>query len=70
MRKLNNYTCLGLFINGIWLFSQRSISVPEFISGLCAGIGITLIFIGAYAENNDISKLNNFKRKIFKTEKV
>lgn len=66
MKKLNNYICIGLFFNGLWIVSNRFIVLPEFINGLCAGIGLGFMFLGIYAENHDISKLRNYKKAIFR----
>ncbi|GFP75354.1 hypothetical protein [Clostridium fungisolvens] len=66
MRKLNNYLCVGLLINGIWLISSHFNLLPDFIEGLCVGAGLSLILMGLYAENHDISKLKNYKRTLLK----
>jgi hypothetical protein len=65
MRKLNNYTCLGLLLNGLWLFSIPFNLLPDFIEGLCVGLGLTFIFVGLYAEKHNISKLKNYKKALF-----
>lgn len=62
----NKYLFLGLLFNGVWLFSKHIFSLPEFINGLLAGLAITLMLFGAYAENHDVSKIKNFKRNLFK----
>lgn len=64
MKKFNNYINFGLLFNGIFLFGNCTNLLPEFIKGLCVGLGLILIFIGIYSENNDISKLRAYKKSI------
>lgn len=64
MNKFNNYTNLGLVFNGVFLFGNYTNLLPEFIKGLCVGLGLILIFIGIYSENHDISKLRSYKKGI------
>lgn len=64
MKKFNNYTNLGLLFNGVFLFGNYTNLLPEFIKGLCVGLGLILIFIGIYSENHDISKLRSYKKGI------
>ena len=66
MKKFNNYIKFGFLFNSIFLFGNCTNLLPEFISGLCAGLGLTLIFIGMYSEKHDISKLRNYKKKVSK----
>lgn len=65
MKKFNNYISLGLLFNGIFLFGNITNLLPEFIKGFCVGLSFTLIFIGLYAENHDISNLRNYKKTLF-----
>ena len=65
MKKLNNYVCFGLLFNGIGLISSRFNLLPDFIEGLCVGVGLTFILIGMYAENHDISVLKKYKKTLF-----
>ncbi|GLC29082.1 hypothetical protein bsdE14_04920 [Clostridium omnivorum] len=65
MKKLNNYICLGLLFNSIFLFSNEFKLFPEFIKGLFAGLGIALILIGVYSERHDLSRLRNYKKSLF-----
>lgn len=62
MKKFNNYTNFGLLFNGVFLFGNYTNLLPEFINGLCVGLGLILIFIGMYSENHDISKLRSYKK--------
>lgn len=64
MKKFNNYINFGLLFNGIFLMGNYTNLLPEFIKGLCVGLGLTLIFIGMYSEKHDISKLKNYKKDI------
>ena len=64
MKKLNNYICWGLFFNGLFILGNKFDLFPEFIKGLFAGLGITLILLGIYSENHDISKLKSYKKDI------
>lgn len=66
MKKINNYFELGLFFNGIWILSNSFNLLPSFIEGLCCGVGLTLILIGMYAQNHDISKLRVYKKRLLK----
>ena len=66
MKKFNNYINLGLFFNGIFLLGNGLNFLPEFIKGLCCGLGITLILIGMYSEKHDISKIRSLKRNVLK----
>lgn len=65
MKKFNNYINFGLLFNGIFLFSNCFNLLPELIKGLCVGLGFTLILIGIYSENHDISQLKNYKKTLF-----
>lgn len=64
MKKFNNYTNFGLLFNGIFLLGNHTNLLPEFLKGLCVGLGLILIFIGMYSENHDISKLRSCKKDI------
>ncbi|HHD2753906.1 TPA: hypothetical protein ACOTG0_002728 [Clostridium perfringens] len=64
MKKLNNYISLGLLFNGIFLLGNCTNLLPEFIKGLCVGLGFILIFIGIYSESHQISKLKTYKKNI------
>ncbi|MDZ4992329.1 hypothetical protein GNF80_04990 [Clostridium perfringens] len=64
MKKFNNYISLGLLFNSIFLLGNCTNLLPEFIKGLCVGLGFILIFIGIYSENHNISKLKNYKKNI------
>lgn len=65
MKKCNNYIKFGLLFNGLFLLGNHTNLFPEFIKGLCAGLGLVLILIGMYSENHDISKLRDYKKMIF-----
>ena len=64
MKKLNNYTNFGLLFNGIFLLGNSTDLLPEFIKGVCVGLGLILIVIGMYSENHDISKVRSYKKSI------
>ncbi|NRD77842.1 hypothetical protein HPT25_10520 [Bacillus sp. BRMEA1] len=67
MKGLNNFYRIGVLIVAIMLLLHLfSIHLPDFIEGLCIGIGIALELIGIYTMKHDISKLRNFKMKIVK----
>jgi len=65
MRKLNNYIRTGLLIYVFWLFSKQFFQLPEFLNGFCSGLAIALMLWGRYIKNHDVSRLKNFKRRIF-----
>ncbi|KPU26360.1 hypothetical protein TR13x_10480 [Caloranaerobacter sp. TR13] len=64
MKKFNKYIYFGMFLNGLWLISNRFNLLPDFIEGLCVGAGVTFILIGMYAENHVISELRNYKKSL------
>ena len=64
MKKFNKQINFGLLFNGVFLLGNYTDLLPEFIKGLSAGLGLTLIIVGVYSENHDISKLRNFKKGI------
>lgn len=62
--KINNYLRIGLILNSVFLFTNRLDVIPEFFKGLCAGLGIVLIFLGDLSEKYDLSKLRNNKKTL------
>ena len=58
MKKFNVYLKYGLLINCIFLLINGSGIFPEFIKGICAGLGLTLIFMG-YITQQFRYKFNN-----------
>lgn len=64
MKKFNNYIKFGLIFNVIWIISNRFNLLSSFIQGLCVGLGLTLIFVGIYAQNHNLDKLKNYKKNI------
>lgn len=58
--KLNKYMILGLLVMSIKYF----IDIPDDLGCFSTGIGIVLLGFGLYAMNNDISKLENWKRSL------
>lgn len=65
MRKLNNYIKLGIILFCIFQVSNCFNLFPEFLKGLCVGLGIALILLGAYSENHNIARLKNYKKRVF-----
>ncbi|ENZ02506.1 hypothetical protein HMPREF1092_01741 [Clostridium thermobutyricum] len=65
MKKTNIYTIFGVLFNIIFLFGNCTNLLPEFMKGLCVGLGFTLIFFGIYSENHSISQLRNYKKMLF-----
>lgn len=65
MKKFNKYLNYGLLFNGIFLLMNGSGIFPEFIKGICIGLGLTLIFIGMYFEKHNRLPLSKYKKKIF-----
>lgn len=59
MKEVNNYVKIGVVFNTIFLVSNVFDLLPEFIKGICAGLGITLIFMGFKFGDN----LSSFKEK-------
>ena len=64
MRRCNNYIKFGLLFNAIFLLANHYSFIPEFIKGILAGLGITLILIGVLQENDKLSNLKNHKKVI------
>ena len=64
MRKCNSYIRFGLLFNAIFLIANHYSFIPEFIKGILAGLGITLMLIGALKESNKLSNLKNHKKVI------
>lgn len=64
MKKRNKYLNFGVCFYVIFLVTNQFNLAPEFIKGLCVGLGLFLMIIGGYSENHDISKIKSFK-KIF-----
>lgn len=65
MKKFNGYLKYGLLINCIFLLMNGSGLFPEFIKGICAGLGIILIFIGMYFEKHNNLPMSEYKKKLF-----
>lgn len=65
MKKVNNYICMGLIFNSIFLFGNGLNLFPEFIKGLLVSLGTGLIFVGIYSEKHDLSRLKNYKKSLF-----
>lgn len=63
--KVNKYIVLGLLINSI----KYLIDLPYALACFSTGMGIALLIFGLYAMNNDISKLENWKRNLLKSLK-
>lgn len=66
MKQLNKYTTIGLLFNGLFLLGNGLNVMPEFFRGLFVALGLIFIVRGIYDEKYNISKLRNFKRKIFR----
>lgn len=65
MKKMNNYICYGLLLNGVWIFSIRFNLLPDFIEGVMVALGLLFVLIGMCYEKYDISKIKNYKKKLF-----
>lgn len=72
MKKQNRFygsfmISIGSFVIGTMLvFNHYALNIPDFLYGLCYGIGIAIELIGIYTLSHDVSKLKNSKIKIFK----
>ena len=64
MRRCNNCIKFGLLFNAIFLIANHYSIIPEFIKGILAGLGITLMLIGALKENDKLDNLKNHKKTI------
>ena len=65
MKKMNNYICYGLLLNGVWIFSIRFNLLPDFIEGVMVALGLLFVLIGMCYEKYDISKIKNYKKNLF-----
>ena len=65
MKKMNNYICWGLLLNGIWILSIRFNLLRDFIEGVIVGLGLLFVLIGMCCEKYDISKIKNYKKNLF-----
>lgn len=65
MKKMNNYICCGLLLNGIWILSIRYNLLPDFIEGAIVGLGLLFVLIGMCFEKYAISKIKNYKKNLF-----
>jgi hypothetical protein len=65
--KMNKFLKWGLFINTFYLITNRYKVLPDFLSGLIFGIGISLLLLGIYTTNYDIIKLKIWKRNLLKS---
>lgn len=67
MKKYNYFISAGLLIISLMLILKHfAIQLPDFIQGFGYGIGIALELMGAYLVNHDISKIKNYKRKLWR----
>lgn len=62
--NLNKYLVVASFFSFIYFAVGHFIQLPDIIEGVCLGACIVLYPIGLYALNHDISKLQNFKKKL------
>lgn len=66
MKRPNKILTAGLLIiPSIFVLRLFQVKLPDFVEGFMLGGGIALEFLGIYAEKHDLSKLRNFKVKIF-----
>ena len=73
MKKSNRFygslmVSIGGFVIGIMLiFNYFVLNIPDFVYGLCYGIGFAIELIGIYTMSHDISKLKYSKAKFLKS---
>ena len=65
MKKMNNYICYGLLLNGVWILSIRFNLLSDFIEGVMVGLGLLFVLIGMCYEKYDIYKIKNYKKNLF-----
>ncbi|OXX82642.1 hypothetical protein AVM15_17200 [Paraclostridium benzoelyticum] len=65
MKNHNIYISIGVLLNLTFPFLNNFNALPSFIKGLFSGLGICLIIIGIYSKNHDLSKLKDYKHKLF-----
>lgn len=62
----NKYLATGYIASFIYFGVGHFIHLPDFIAGLCVGISLAAYSIGLYAIHHDVSKLHNFKKRLFR----
>lgn len=67
MKKSNKILCIGILIVCIMLILKHmSVNLPDFIYGLCMGVGIGLELLGIYSINHNTTKFKQHKINILK----
>ncbi|MFL2105923.1 hypothetical protein [Desemzia sp. FAM 23991] len=72
MKKLNKLygsimISIGSFVIGTMLiFNHYALNIPDFLYGLCYGIGFAIELMGIYTLSHDVSKLKKLKINFFK----
>lgn len=60
----NKYLAAAGFSGFIYFGIGHFVQLPAVIEGFSMGICITIYLISLYSLNNDISKIQNFKKKL------
>lgn len=67
MKTRNWFVSVGCLLLATALVLKHVLpGLPDFIYGLCFGIGIGLELMGLYVANHDISPLKRHKRNLFR----
>lgn len=61
LKRIGNYLSLGLLFSCIAITSSSLNLLPEFVEGICVGLGLTFIFMSIISTKYDISKIRNIK---------
>ena len=56
----------SVLIGTMLIFNHYALNIPDFLYGLCYGVGFAIELIGIYTLSHDFSKLKKFKIKFFK----
>lgn len=62
--KLNKYIIWGLLLNSGIRIIEMFIDMPDAVVCFVTGIGISLLFIGLYTTNNDLTRVRKFKKNL------
>lgn len=64
----NKYLVIANLAAFVYFFIGHFVAIPDFIEGFCIGLAITFYLIGLYANKNDITKLQQFKKRLLKPQ--
>ena len=70
MKKINrSHFTVGVLIWAATLTLSRLLPLPEFLSGLGLGLGVSLMLIASFVGNRRLEKLRALKQRLLKTNR-